>query len=170
VACHIWTAARPRGPTGTPCAVARRAMEGSLPARVPSMDSVDDPLRQCCFDRQQPAREVNSSCRQGVNSGCRLTPTIAPATKSLLPSSCCHQPRQSTPLSPKPPPPHRQIPIVVNRQPGAPRVPSWEAFGRRPSERASSYDRASIRNSSPKLDLVLQLAGDPKSSHPSSTT
>jgi hypothetical protein len=33
-------------------------------------------------------------------------------------------------------PPHRQIPIVVNRQPGGPRVPSWEAFGRRPSERA----------------------------------
>ena len=28
----------------------------SLQARVPPMDSVDDPLRHCCFDRQQPAR------------------------------------------------------------------------------------------------------------------
>ena len=35
-----------------------------------------------------------------------------------------------------PKPPHRQISIVGNRQRGGLRVPSWEAFGRRPSERA----------------------------------
>ena len=35
-----------------------------------------------------------------------------------------------------PKPAHRQISIVGNRQPGDPRVPSWEAFGRRPSEHA----------------------------------
>ena len=81
-------------------------------------------------------------CRPTVSKGTRriidhakIAPsTIAPAPKSLLPSSCCHRPRQSAHLPPEPP--HPQIPIVVNRQPGGPRVPSWEAFGRRPSEPA----------------------------------
>ena len=81
-------------------------------------------------------------CRPTVSKGARrivdqakiALSAIAPATKSLLRSSRCHRPRQSTHLPPKPP--HRQIPIVTNRQPGGPRVPSWEAFGRRPSERA----------------------------------
>ena len=61
-------------------------------------------------------------CRPTVSKGARrivdqakiALPTIAPATKSLLPSSRCHRPRQSTHLPPKPP--HRQIPIVTNRQ------------------------------------------------------
>jgi len=84
------------------------------------------------------AEEAAMRCRLTVSKGARhivnqakiACSTIAPATKSLLPSSRCHRPRQSTHLPPKPP--HRQIPVVTNRQPGGPRVPSWEAFGRRP--------------------------------------
>ena len=80
-------------------------------------------------------------CRPTVSKGTRHIPdqaktnpsTTAPATQSPLRSSLGRRPGQSAHLPPKPP--HRQIPIVVNRQPGGPRVPSWEAFGRRPSER-----------------------------------
>jgi Putative transposase len=60
--------------------------------------------------------------------------TTAPATKSLLPSSCCHRPRQST----HPRPSRRTVksPESLTANPAARGVPSWEAFGRRPSERA----------------------------------
>ena len=37
--------------------------------------------------------------------------------------------------------------------PSGPRVPSWEAFGRRPSARADRSPRAGIRNPSPKATL-----------------
>jgi len=92
---------------------------------------------------QLPARHrccpIVSKATRRILGQAKIAPsTIAPATKSLLPSSCCHRPRQSAHRPPKPP--HRQIPIVVNRQPGGPPVPSWEAFGRRFSERANSYD------------------------------
>jgi hypothetical protein len=77
---------------------------------------------------------VSKGTRRIIDHAKIAPSTIAPAPKSLLPSSCCRRPRQSAHLPPEPP--HPQIPIVVNRQPGGPRVPSWEAFGRRPSEPA----------------------------------
>jgi len=75
-------------------------------------------------------------------------PAKAPAASSIRPKSPNRPRRQrqtryrdrrsgrlrpQTHLQPKPPP--RQIPIDGNRPPGDPRVPSWEAFRRRPSER-----------------------------------
>ena len=45
--------------------------------------------------------------------------------------------------------PHRQIPIVRQPVTRPPRVPSWEALGRRPSARADRSPRAGIRNPSP---------------------
>jgi hypothetical protein len=63
----------------------------------------------------------------------------AAATNSLPRSSVRRRPRQ--PAHPLPKPPPRQIPINGNRPPNAPRVPSWETFGRRPSARADSHER-----------------------------
>ena len=75
-------------------------------------------------------------------------PAKAPAASSIRPKSPnlprrqrqtrsrhrrSRRPHPPTHLQPKSPP--RQIPIDGNRPPGGPRVPSWEAFGRRPSER-----------------------------------
>ena len=75
-------------------------------------------------------------------------PAKAPAASSIRPKSPNRPRRQrqtryrdrrsgrlrpQTHLQPKPPP--RQIPIDGNRPPGDPRVPSWEAFRRRPWER-----------------------------------
>ena len=60
--------------------------------------------------------------------------TAAAATNSLPLSSVRRRPRQ--PAHPLPKLPPRQIPLDGYRPPAAPRVPSWEAFGRRPSERA----------------------------------
>jgi hypothetical protein len=58
-------------------------------------------------------------------------PTAAAATNSLPRSSVRRRLYQPTHLRPKPPP--SQIPIDGRRPPSGPRVPSWEAFGRRPS-------------------------------------
>ena len=66
---------RPRGSTGTP--PRRRSLRNgrrSLPARVPPVDSVDDPLRQCRLKHSRPRRGSSFTCRQGSSSGCRLTP------------------------------------------------------------------------------------------------
>jgi hypothetical protein len=67
-------------------------------------------------------------------SGQNRPSTTAPATKSLLRPSFGRRPGQSARLPPNQP--HHQIPIVVDHQPGGPRVPSRGTFGRRPSERA----------------------------------
>ena len=68
------------------------------------------------------ARPTGSKHTRCIVDQPKIAPaTIAPATKSLLSSSCWHRPRQSRHLPPKPP--HRQNPIIVNRQPGGPRVP-----------------------------------------------
>jgi len=88
------------------------------------------------------AEEAAMRCRLTVSKGARhivnqaksACSTIAPATKSLLPSSRCHRPRQSTHLPPKPP--HRQIPIVPTANPAARGFLPGRLFGRRPSERA----------------------------------
>ena len=78
---------------------------------------------------------------------------IALSTAAVAPNS---PPRSSIrrrlprPAHPQPRPPHRQIPIVRQPVTRTPRVPSWEAFGRRPSARADRSPRAGIRNPSGK--------------------
>jgi adenylate cyclase len=57
--------------------------------------------------------------------------------------------RLRRPAHPQRRPPHRQIPIVRQPVTRPPRVPSWEAFGRRPSARADRSRLAGIRNPSP---------------------
>ena len=100
-------------------------------------------------------------------------PAKAPAALSIRPKSPNRPRRQRQPryhdhrsrrlrprthLQPKPPP--RQIPIDGKRPPGGPRVPSWEAFGRRPSERTrivttgrhpKPFTRAAPRPQSPSF-------------------
>ncbi len=64
---------------------------------------------------------------------------IAPSTAAAttIPSSRSSISRQlCRPAHPPPKPPPAQIPIDVSRPPGSPRVPSWRACGRRPSERS----------------------------------
>src|SRR5271169_254895 len=80
----------------------------------------------------------------------KIAPSTAAATTILaLRSSIRRQLRR--PAHPLPKPPPRQIPINGNRPHGPPRVPSWGAFGRRPSLRADRSPQAGIRNPSPKL-------------------
>ena len=106
-------------------------------------------------------------------------PAKAPAVSSIRPKSP-NRPRQQrqtryrdrrsrrlhprTHLQPKPPP--RQIPIDGNRPPGGPRVPSWEAFGRRPPERhANSHDRPAsetLHHSSRSLPSTAMPAHAPE--------
>jgi hypothetical protein len=80
----------------------------------------------------------------------KIAPSTAAATTilALRSSIRCQLRRPAHPLS-KPPP--RQIPIDGKRPHGPPRVPSWGAFGRRPSVRADRSPRAGIRNPSPTL-------------------
>jgi len=69
-----------------------------------------------------------------------IAPSAAAAATNRLPrSSVRRRPRQ--PAHPLPKPSPRQIPINGYRPPNVPRVPSWEAFGRRPSARADSHER-----------------------------
>jgi integrase len=57
--------------------------------------------------------------------------------------------RLPRPAHPQRKPPHRQIPIDGKAVARPPRVPSWEAFGRRPSARADRSRRAGVQNPSP---------------------
>jgi hypothetical protein len=80
---------------------------------------------------------------------------IALSTAAVAPNSppqLSIRRRLRRPAHPQRKPPHRQIPIdgTVARPP---RVPSWEAFGRRPSARADRSPRAGIRNPSPEPTL-----------------
>jgi len=83
---------------------------------------------------------------------------IALSTAAVAPNS---PPRSSIrrrlprPAHPQPRPPHRQIPIVRQPVTRTPRVPSWEAFGRRPSARADRSPRAGIRNPSGKPPSIF---------------
>jgi hypothetical protein len=70
----------------------------------------------------------------------------ARATLRRLQSSIHHLLRRSAHHSPAPP--RRQIAIDGHRPRRPPRVPSLEAFGRRPSARVDRSRRASIRNPS----------------------
>ena len=79
-----------------------------------------------------------------------LTPSkTAPATLRRLKSSIHHLLRRSAHHSPAPP--RRQIAIDGHRPRRPPRVPSLEAFGRRPSARVDRSPRAGIRNPSQLL-------------------
>jgi hypothetical protein len=78
--------------------------------------------------------------------------TAAAATNSLSRSSVRRPPRR--PAHPLPKLPSRQIPIDGNRPPDAPRVLSWEAFGRRPSVRLDRSRPAGIRNPSPTAPFL----------------
>jgi hypothetical protein len=69
-----------------------------------------------------------------------------PATPRLLQSSIHHLLSRSAHHSPAPP--RRQIAIDGHRRCRPPRVPSLEAFGRRPSARMDRSRRAGIRNPS----------------------
>ena len=74
VQCHTGTAGRPRGSTGTSRAVARCALRGARSRRgsplwTPWTTRSAVPLQPPIT----PPEGVNSSCRQRVNSGCRLT-------------------------------------------------------------------------------------------------
>ena len=87
---------------------------------------------------------------------------IALSTAAVAPNS---PPRSSIrrrlrrPAHPQRRPPHRQIPIVRQPVTRPPRVPSWEAFGRRPSARADRSPRAGIRNPSPKRTISASVWG-----------
>ena len=95
-------------------------------------------------------------CRPAVSEGSsnildryNIAPSTAASTSSPSPRlSTTPQPRR--PARPLPEPLPGQIPIDGARPHGGPRVPSWEAFRRRPPRaRANSYDGAGIRNPSP---------------------
>ena len=100
-------------------------------------------------------------CRPAVSEGSsnildryNIAPSTAASTSSPSPRlSTTPQPRR--PARPLPEPLPGQIPIDGARPHGGPRVPSWEAFRRRPPRaRANSYDGAGIRNPSPKRTRV----------------
>ena len=78
----------------------------------------------------------------------KLTPSTAAATTKSTPRSSVRrrQPRPAHPLRKTPP---RQI--SIDRRPATqpPRVPSWEAFGSRPSVRLDRFRPAGIRNPAP---------------------
>jgi len=95
-------------------------------------------------------------------------PAKAPAASSIRPKSpnrprrqrqARYRDRGSRPLRPpthlQPKPPPRQIPIDGNRPPGGSRVPPWEAFGRRPSERTRIV--TTDRHPKPFTDAVACL-------------
>ena len=101
-------------------------------------------------------------CRPAVSEGSsnildryNIAPSTAASTSSPSPRlSTTPQPRR--PARPLPEPLTGQIPIDGARPHGGPRVPSWEAFRRRPPRaRANSYDGAGIRNPSPQQSLPL---------------
>jgi hypothetical protein len=83
---------------------------------------------------KQTMREFDELC---------LTPV-----RPLTPSSIRRH--RLWPAYPLPKPPPRQIPIDRKLSTQPPRVPSWEAFGRRSSSRADRSRLAGIRNPSAK--------------------
>ena len=83
--------------------------------------------------------------------------TAAAATVPSSQSSIRRQLRR--PAHPLLKPSPGQIPLEGDRLHGGPRVPSWEAFGRRPSARADRSPRAGIRNPSPKRTISASVWG-----------
>ena len=98
------------------------------------------PLHRCRLDASE------GTC-DAVGHAKIITSTAAATTNSRLGSSIRRH--RLWPAYPLPKPPPRQIPIDRRLSTQPPRVPSWEAFGRRPSERVDRSRRAGIRNPSP---------------------
>jgi hypothetical protein len=98
------------------------------------------PLHRCGLDASE------GTC-DAVGHAKIITSTAAATTNSRLGSSIRRH--RLWPAYPLPKPPPRQIPIDRRLSTQPPRVPSWEAFGRRPSERVDRSRRAGIRNPSP---------------------
>ena len=102
-------------------------------------------------------------CRPTVSEGSfdtlhrsNIVPSTAASTSSRSPGLST-RPQSRRPAHHLPEPLPGQIPIDGARPHGGPRVPSWEAFRRRPPRaRANSYDGAGIRNPSPKLPFVAR--------------
>ena len=95
----------------------------------------------------QPRRAMASERWCYAARPAQLTPSkTAPATLRRLQPSIHHLLRRSAHHSPAPP--RRQIAIDGHRPRRPPRVPSPEAFGRRPSARADRSRRAGIPNPS----------------------
>ena len=126
---ELWVRRRTPRPAVTPTQQRQRSAMTPVTASA-HLPPAGKPRFRRCIAVAPPSPKAHAR----ILDQAKIAPsTITPASKSLLPLSCCHQPRQSAHRPPNPA--HRQIPIVVDRQPGGPRVPSWEAFERRPSER-----------------------------------
>jgi hypothetical protein len=81
-------------------------------------------------------------CRPAISQGtcyivdqAKIVPSTAAAATNSPPRSSIHR-KLRQPAHPLPKPPPRQIPIDGKPFAQPPRVPSWKAFGRRPSARA----------------------------------
>ena len=105
------------------------------------------------FGRGEAPLDASEGTCDAVDHAKTIMSTAAATTNSPLGSSIRRHGLWPAYLLPKPPP--RQIPIDRGLSTQPPRVPSWEAFGRRPSSRADRSRLAGIRNLSPDRTSTL---------------
>jgi len=123
------------------------------------------PLELTFFPRPGPRCAMGSERWCYAARPAELTPSkTAPATLSRLRSSIHHLLRRSAHHSPTPP--RRQIAIDGHCPRRPPRVPSLEAFGRRPSARVDRSRRAGIRNPSQEEPFPARRLSGREGSNP----
>ena len=114
-------------------------------AMTPTASSHHPPAGEPCFRRRIAVAPTPPNAPATPLDHAKATPSTATAATNSRPLSSLRRQRPRPAQSPPTPPSH-QIPIDTTRPP---RVPSWEAFGRRPSAPADRSPRAGIRNPSP---------------------
>jgi hypothetical protein len=95
-----------------------------------------------------------SKAARDAGDDAKIAPSTASAATNFLPRSAIRR-RLPRPAHPLPKPPPHQISIDARLLTQPPRVPSWEAFGSRPSVRLERSRSAGIRNPAP----IPTLAG-----------
>ena len=89
-----------------------------------------------------------SKAARDAGDDAKIAPSTAAAATNFLPRSAIRR-RLPRPAQPRPKTLPRQISIDARLLTQPPRVPSWEAFGSRPSVRLERSRSAGIRNPAP---------------------
>ena len=134
-----------------------RPMPGSGPRRHDTRQRLIAPT--ACRETSLPASHHYcpgaSKAARDAGDDAKIAPSTTAAT-NFLPRSAIRR-RLPRPAQPRPKTLPRQISIDARLLTQPPRVPSWEAFGSRPSVRLERSRSAGIRNPAPPQTLGLVL-------------
>jgi hypothetical protein len=132
-----------------------RPMPGSGPRRHDTRQRLIAPIayRETSIPASHHYCPGASKAARDAGDDAKIAPSTAAAATNFLPRSAIRR-RLPRPAQPRPNTLPRQISIDARLLTQPPRVPSWEAFGSRPSVRLERSRSAGIRNPAPKRALA----------------